>query len=183
MAFLLSVSFFDAHGIRGNITARFMDFQTKLADDLKKAMKGRDQVALRTIRALRAALMEKSIEKRTGERGQGEADAPLPGSTILAVIQKQAKQRRDAISQFREAGRDDLVQKEQEELSVLERYLPEQLSDDAIREELAPILETTGAKGMSDMGNVMKLAMSRFAGRANGADVQRIVRESLSGMG
>ncbi len=159
-----------------------MDIQARLTEDLKRAMKARDQVALRTIRALRAALMEKSIEERTGEREKGSTDAPLPEPTVLAVIQKQAKQRRDAISQYEEAGRDDLVQKEREELTVLEGYLPEQLTDDAIRAELVPILDASGAQGMAEMGKVMGMAMSTFSGRANGADVQRLVREALSGM-
>ncbi len=160
-----------------------MDIQSRLAEDLKAAMKARDQVALRTIRALRAALMEKSIEERTGERAKGAQDTPLPEAVALAVIQKQAKQRRDAMAQYEEADRDDLANKEKEELAVLEGYLPEQLSDDAIRQELVSILEASGATGMSDMGKVMGLAMKKLSGRAGGADVQRLVREALSGMG
>lgn len=159
-----------------------MNVQDRLTQDLKRAMKARDQVALRTIRSLRAALMEKSIEERSGSREKGGTDAPLAESLVLSVIQKQAKQRRDAISQYDEAGRDDLAQKEKDELAVLEGYLPEQLDDDAIRTELGPILKESDAKGMSDMGKVMGLAMSTFSGRANGADVQRLVREALSGL-
>jgi len=146
----------------------------QLASDLKDAMRARDKVRLRTIRSLRAALLEKEISERKGERGV------LDDSIAVAVLQKQAKQRRDALEQYRSAGRDDLAKIEDEELAVIESYLPEQLSDDEIRTEVASIIERTGASGMRDMGKVMGPAMGSLKGKADGRRVQEVVKELLN---
>ena len=104
-----------------------MSLNDQLTEDLKQAMKAKDAMRLRTIRSLRAALKEKEI----AERRDGEAH--LSEEQVLAVVQKQAKQRRDAIAQYEPAGRDDLAAKEQEELEIIETYLPKQLGDEEIR--------------------------------------------------
>lgn len=146
----------------------------KLNDELKAAMRAKDAVRLRTIRALRAALLEKEIEERSG------GEATLTEEQEMAVIQKQAKQRRDAIAQYEEAGREDLAAKEREELEIIETYLPEQLDDDAIRTVLHEVIAATGAASMQDMGRVMGAAMQRLKGRANGRRINEIARSLLS---
>ena len=155
-------------------TFKFM-IKIQLQNDLKEAMKAKDQVRLRTVRSLRAAIMAKEIELRTG----GEGD--IPDEDALAVIQKQAKQRRDAIDQFESAGRDDLKQIEEEELVVIESYLPKQLDEAEIRSVVQQIVESSGADGMKDMGKVMGAAMGQLRGKADGKLVQQAVRAILSG--
>lgn len=147
-----------------------------LQEDLKSAMRAKDEVRLRTIRALRAALLEKEIELRQG------GEAVLTNEQEMAVVQKQAKQRRDAIDQFRAAGREDLVAKEAAELVVVEEYLPRQLADDALEEIVRSVVRETGAAGPKDMGRVMGPVMGRVAGQADGRRVQAIVKSVLEGL-
>lgn len=146
----------------------------KLAEDLKSAMRAKDEVRLRTIRSLRAALMEKEIELRKG------GEASLSEEQELAVLQKQAKQRRDAIEQYEEAGRQDLSEKERDELDVIEEYLPRQLSDKEIRQVIQDVISSTGAESRADMGKVMGASMARLRGRAEGRKVQQIAQDLLS---
>ncbi|BBM70049.1 GatB/YqeY domain-containing protein [Rhodothermus marinus] len=151
-----------------------MSLKEKLTEDLKAAMRARDEARLRTIRALRAALMEREIAERKG------GEATLTPEQELEVLQKEAKRRREAIEQFRAAGREDLVQKEAEELKIIEEYLPRQLSDDEIRAVLEEIIEAVGARSVRDMGRVMKEAMARMRGQADGRRVSELARELLS---
>lgn len=153
-----------------------MSLIDQLTGDLKEAMKAKDAVRLRTVRSLRAAIKEKEIAERHG------GEASLSEEQVLAVVQKQAKQRRDAIAQYEQAGRDDLVAKEQEELEIIEAYLPQQLGDDEIRSVVQEIVATTGASSMRDMGKVMGAAMQRLKGRADGRRINEIARELLSGV-
>ena len=146
----------------------------QLSEDLKSAMRAKDEVRLRTIRSLRAALMEKEIEDRKGGEGS------LNEEQELAVLQKQAKQRRDSIEQFESAGREDLSAKEEEELAVIEEYLPRQLSDDEIRQAVQEVIDSTGASSRADMGKVMGASMQKLRGRAEGRKVQQIAQELLS---
>ncbi len=150
-----------------------MSLKERLTQDLKDAMRNRDAVRLRTIRSLRAALLEKEIEERTG------GEATLTEEQELAVLQKQAKQRRDAIEQYEQAGREDLAEKEREELAVITSYLPRPLSEEEIREVLLEIIRETGASSPRDMGKVMGPAMSRLRGRADGRTVQALARTLL----
>ncbi len=151
-----------------------MSLKERLEQDLKDAMRAKDPVKLRTIRSLRAALLEKEIAERTG------GEATLSEAQAQAVVQKQAKQRRDAIEQYEQADRDDLAQKERDELVLIEAYLPAQLDDDAIRAELHQVIAAAGATSMGDIGKVMGAAMQRLKGRADGRRVQVLVRELLS---
>ena len=146
----------------------------RIADDLKDAMRARDKVRLRTLRALRTALMEKEIEKR------GSEEDALSEEQELRVLQKQAKQRREAIEQYEKADRADLAEKEKEELEVIEEYLPRQLEDEEIREVIREVIDDTGASSMQDMGAVMGPVMQRLRGRADGQRVQKLVRSALS---
>lgn len=146
----------------------------KIADDLKEAMRARDDVRRRTLRSLRAALMEKEIAGREGGAGT------LSEQQGLSVLQKQAKQRRDSIQQFDEAGRDDLAAQEREELEVIEGYLPDELSDEALDGELRKIIQRTGASSPQDMGRVMGAAMQELRGRVQGGRVQQHVQQLLA---
>lgn len=145
-----------------------------LNQDLKAAMLAKDRVRTRTIRSLRAALLEKEIELRVG----GEAE--VSDEAAIAVLQKQAKQRRDSIEQFEKADREDLAVSEREELVVIQSYLPKQLSEEEIRREVLEVIEETDASSMKDMGRVMGPVMSRLKGKADGRIVQTVVKESLS---
>ena len=142
----------------------------QLARDLQDAMRARDEVRLRTLRLVQAALTQK--EKEAGQ--------PTSDEDALAVVQKQIKQRRESIAQFEAAGREDLARKERDELAVLEAYQPAQLSDEDVQAEVQRVLEETGAESMRDMGRVMGVAMGRLHGRADGRRVQAAVRELLS---
>lgn len=138
-------------------------------------MKAKDKVRLRALRSLRSALTNKEIEQR--EEG---AETVLSEQDELAVVRKQVKQRRDSIEQYEDAGRDDLVQKEQEEIDVLEEYLPTQMSDEELSDRLDAIIEEVGATSMADMGAVMGRAMNELRGRVDGGRVQEMVQDRLS---
>ncbi|MEM1128672.1 MAG: GatB/YqeY domain-containing protein [Bacteroidota bacterium] len=152
-----------------------MNLAEQLMADMKAAMRAKEQTRLRTIRSLRAALKEKEIAQREG------GTATLSEQDMLSVVQKQAKQRRDAIDQYDQAGRDDLAQVERDELAIIETYLPKQLTDEEIRTAVEAIIAQTGASSMKDMGKVMGPSMQALQGRADGKRVQAIVRSFLAG--
>ena len=141
----------------------------QLARDLKDAMRAREKIRLSAIRMLQAAITEK--EKAGG--------GPLSGDDLTAVVAKQAKQRRDSIAQYQEAGRDDLAEREAAELGYIEAYLPAQASDEDIHRAVHEIVQRTGATSMKDMGRVMGEAMSELRGVAEGSRVQAVVRDLL----
>lgn len=151
-----------------------MTFIERLQEDLKDAMRGKEKVRLRTIRSLRAALLEKEIELRT------EGEAALTDEVALSVVQKQAKKRRDSIEQYQAASRADLAAQEQAELEILEAYLPAQASDEELKAVIQDIIASTGASSMADMGKVMGPAMGRLRGQADGRRISEIARELLS---
>lgn len=146
----------------------------RVSDDLTEAMKVKDKTRLRALRSLRAALNNKQIEQRQ----EGE-EVVLSEEDELAVVRKEVKQRKDSIEQYDEAGREDLVEKEQEELDILETYLPERLSDEELAERLDAIIDEVGATSMADMGPVMGRAMDELRGRVDGSRVQSMVRDRL----
>jgi hypothetical protein len=148
----------------------------QITEDLKSAMRAKDKVRLRTLRSLRAAITNKEIDKR--QEGDG---GELDEQEQMALVRKQVKQRKDSIEQYEKAGRDDLVEKEQAEIDVLEDYLPQPLTDEELEEKISAIIDDVGAETMADMGPVMGRAMSELRGRADGSRVQQIVREMLSG--
>lgn len=154
-----------------NDASRLVD---KINTDLKDAMRSKDKVRLRTLRSLRAALKNEEIEHR-----EGGTETTLSEEDELTVLRKQVSQREDSIEQYQEAGRDDLVEKEKEELAVLEEYMPEKISDEELEEILRGIIEEVGADSMSDMGPVMGRAMSELRGRVDGSRVQEMVKGLL----
>ena len=138
---------------------------------LKGAIRSKDQAALTSLRLLLTAM--KVREK--------EICRSLRDDEILAVISSQIKQRREAIEQFRQGGREDLVQAEESELRVLQSYLPEQLSDEDLAKVIDGIIADVGAVNAKDMGKVMKAAMAKLAGRADGRTVNALVKAKLGG--
>jgi uncharacterized protein YqeY len=140
-----------------------------LARDLKDAMRQKDTIRLSAIRMVQAA-----ITSREKEDGQ-----PISADDAIAIVAKQAKQRRDSIQQFQAAGRDDLVEREAAELGYIEAYLPAQATDEDIHRTVHEIVQRTGATSMKDMGRVMGEAMSALKGVAEGSRVQAVVRELL----
>jgi len=146
----------------------------RINEDLKQAMRDKDEVRLRTLRSLRAALQNKEIDQR-----EDGAETVLSEQDQLAVLRKQVNQRKDSIEQYEEAGRDDLVEQEQEELDVLGEYMPSQLSDEELKERLEGIIDEVGAESMARMGPVMGRAMGQLRGRVDGNRVQEMVTALL----
>lgn len=147
----------------------------RVKNDLTQAMKAQDEVRRRTLRSLRAALANKEIEQR-----KEGTETTLSEEDALAVVRKQVNQRKDSIEQYEEAGREDLAEKEREEVEVLEEYLPDRLSDEELGERLDAIIEEVGATSMADMGPVMGRAMGEMRGRVDGDRVREMVQDRLS---
>ena len=138
--------------------------------DLKTAMKEKNTIKVATLRMLKAAIINKLIEKKAKE---------LTDEDIREIIQKQVKQRKEAIEEFKKGARQDLVEKETKELTILERYLPSQLTEAELKSLISSVIESTAAKSKSDMGKVMKELMPRVKGRADGKEINRIVSSLL----
>lgn len=141
-----------------------------LARDLKDAMRQKDKVRLSAIRMVQSAITQ---QEKTG-------DGPLDDDAVVAVVAKQAKQRRDAAAQYVDAGREELAERELAELGYIEQYLPAQASDEDIHRVVHEIIQRAGATSMKDMGRVMGEAMSELKGVAEGSRVQAVVRQLLS---
>jgi len=142
----------------------------KIKDDVKEAMKAKDSRRVETLRFLLSEV------KNVGINEKRELDDPV----VLGVIQKLSKQRREGIEQFRAAGRADLVAKEEAELALLGSYLPRQLTDAELEDRLRGLAAEIGATSRKDMGKVMKVAMERLAGMAEGKRVQSLVQKILT---
>lgn len=143
--------------------------KARLTDDMKLAMKSGDKSRLGVIRLLLAAIKQKEVDERI----------TLSDDDVLAILVKQSKQRRESISQFKTAGRDDLVETEQFELEVIETYLPAKLSEAEIRQIITDTIAATGAKGVAQMGAVMNAVRAKVAGRADLAAVSQWVKAAL----
>ena len=144
----------------------------RLREDLKAAMRAREIVRRDTIRMLEAAIKNAEIERRGEE---------LADEDVLAILQRQMKQRRDSIEQFEQGGREDLAEIERAEMAVIEAYLPEQLSRGDIAEAARRVIGQVGASGPGDRGKVMGPLMKELRGRADGAAVNAVVSELLEG--
>jgi len=147
-----------------------MSLKDQITDDMKTAMRARETERLGTIRLLLSAIKQRDVDERV----------TLDDAAITAVIDKMIKQRKDSISQFQTAGRDDLVAKEQAELVVLAAYMPEQMSDEAINAEIQAAVAATGAAGPQDMGKVMGVLKPKLAGRADMTAVSGLVKAALA---
>ncbi|MDB6136208.1 MAG: aspartyl/glutamyl-trna amidotransferase subunit b-related [Verrucomicrobiales bacterium] len=149
-----------------------MSLHTDIADQMKEAMRSKDSITLNTLRALKSALKYAAIEKLGAER-------ELDGPDAIAVIRKQIKQRRDSLESFQANGRPELAEKEQAELSVLERFLPAALTEAEIDALVTAVIAETGAAGKADMGKVMKALQQRTEGRADGRALSQAVGKQL----
>lgn len=146
-----------------------MALRERLSEEMKEAMKAKDSLRLSSIRLIRSAVKNKDIELKR----------EIAEQEIVEVIATLVKQRRESIRLFSEAGRQDLVEKEEKELAVLLGFLPQQLSREAVAELVDRVIAECGAQGGKDMGRVMKALMPHVAGRADGKMVSDIVREKL----
>jgi len=146
-----------------------MSVKEQIASDLKEAMRERDNVRRDTLRLTLAALHNAEIA----------AGGELDENGVTDVLAKEAKRRRESIEEFGKAGRQDLVDKEEGELAVISSYLPQQLSREEIAEAARQAIQETGASGPRDLGKVMPVLMGRFRGRADGREVNEVVRELL----
>ena len=153
-----------------------MGLREQLMDDLKDAMREKDEARKRAIRSVLAVVKRAETElDADGQRISLDDDA------ILHVIAKQARERQESIDAFRSGGRDDLVVREEADLAVLQGYLPRQMSREEIEVEVRQVIAEVGATGPQDMGKVMSPLMARLKGRADGRLANQIVRELLAG--
>jgi uncharacterized protein YqeY len=148
-----------------------MSLQEQISAALKDAMRARDEAKMATLRLVLTA-----IKKR-----EKEARSLLEDQEVISVITSQIKQRRESIEQYRKAGREDLAQTEENELQILQGYMPEQVSEEEISNTLDEIIAEVSAVSMKDMGKVMKAAMARLAGKAEGGAINAMVKAKLSG--
>ncbi len=151
-----------------------MSLKDQILNDLKSAMKAKQNDETMLLRSLKAKILEKEIS----ERKSGEST--LSDEQITEVLMKAAKQRKESIEQFEKGGRNDLAEKEKKELELIEKYLPEMMDDDQIRAEVVAQIEKMGATSMADMGKVMGALMGKLKGKAEGAAISKIVKEELS---
>jgi len=147
-----------------------MGLRDQINDDLKAAMRSGDAARRDTIRLLTAALKQREVDERK----------TLTDADVLGVIEKMIKQRRDSISQFEQGGRQDLADKEKQELGLLQAYMPQAMGDDEIAAAVAAAVAESGAAGPADMGKVMALLKPRLAGRVDMGKVSAAVKARLT---
>ena len=143
----------------------------RINDDVKAAMKAKDKARLGVLRLITAAIKQREVDERI----------TLNDEQVLAVLEKMIKQRKDSITQYEKAGRDELAQQEAFEIGIIQDYMPEQLSDDEIDALIAEAISSSGAESMKDMGKVMGLLKPKLAGRADMGKVSQIIKKQLSG--
>lgn len=148
-----------------------MSLEQKVMDELKNAMRAKDEAALRTLRAIKAAIL---LEKTSGS-----GEETISEATETKMLQKLAKQRRDSLEIFEQQNREDLASKEREELAIIERFLPKQMSAEELQAQVKAIIEQVGAKSPADMGKVMGVASKQLAGKADGKAISETVKQLL----
>ena len=141
-----------------------------ITDDMKLALKAQDKSALKAIRMILGAIKQKEIDERI----------ELDDKQVMVVIQKMVKQRKDSISQFSDAGRTDLVEVEEAELSIINKYMPKQLSEEEIEVAVAKAINDSGADSMKDMGKLMGILKGQLDGKADMGQVSQIIKYKLS---
>ncbi len=148
-----------------------MSLKQRLTDDMKAAMKGGDKGSLGVIRLVNAAIKQKEVDERI----------ELDDAAVLAVLEKMVKQRKDSVSQYEGAGREDLAAIERAEIVVIERYLPAKLDEAAIAAAIEAAIASTGAAGPADMGKLMGVLKPQLAGQADMGQVSALVKRRLAG--
>lgn len=146
--------------------------KSRIQEDMKAAMRAQDKERLGTIRLIMAAIKQREVDERI----------TLDDAQVIAAIDKMIKQRRESITQFQAAGRDDLVAKEQQELTVLQAYMPAQLSTAEIDQIIAEAITSSGAKGPQDMGKVMGVVKGRAQGRADMSQLSQLIKNKLAAL-
>lgn len=149
-----------------------MSLEQKIMGELKTAMLAKDEKALRSLRAVKAAI----LLAKTSEGAGGE----LKEDDEIKLLQKLVKQRKESLEIYQQQNRTDLAQKEKEEIDIIEKFLPKQLSADELRSEVAAIISEVGASSPADMGKVMGAATKKLAGKADGKTISAFVKELLS---
>lgn len=149
-----------------------MNLEQKIMGDLKTAMLAKDEKTVRSLRAIKAAI----ILAKTSEGAGGE----IKEEDEVKLLQKLVKQRKDSLEIFQQQNRTDLAQKEQEEIEVIEKFLPKQLSGDELKAIIVTIIAETGASSPADMGKVMGVATKQLAGKADGKAISALVKELLA---
>jgi uncharacterized protein YqeY len=149
-----------------------MSLEQKVMAEMKEAMKAKNEGVHRSVRAIKAEIIKAKTEPGAGGEITEEKE--------IAMLQKMVKQRKDSLQIYQQQNRPELAEKEQEEIAVIERFLPAQLSAEEIRTELQQIISETGAASAADMGKVMGLATKKLAGRADGKTISAQVKELLS---
>jgi uncharacterized protein YqeY len=148
-----------------------MTLQEKIQNQMTDAMRTKDQLRLSVLRMMKSAIKNKEIEKMKA----------LDENETLAVLSTLVKQRKDSVDQFRKGGREELAQKEEAEIRIIEEYLPAAASDEDIRKAIEEAVQETGASSIKDMGRVMKATLARLAGKsADGSRVSQLVKDKLS---
>lgn len=147
-----------------------MSIKNQITADMKDAMRAREKLKLETLRMVIAAIKNKEIEKKADLDDQG----------AIALIATLVKQRREAAGMYKDAGRDELAAKEEEEITFLKDYLPKELSREDLVAAVDAVIEELGASSLADMGNVMKGVMAKIGGQAEGKVVNEVVKERLS---
>jgi uncharacterized protein YqeY len=148
-----------------------MDFNKRIATDLKEAMKSKDQASLRGVRAIKAAILLAQTD------GSGEE---VTEDKFISIVQKLIKQRKDSLDIYNEQGREDLAKVEREEIEVISRYLPEQLSEEDLAAYIKDLITKLGASSMKDMGRVMGVANQELKGKAEGKAISMEVKKQLT---
>ena len=148
-----------------------MTIQEKIQTQMADAMRNKDPLRLSVLRMMKTAVKNKEVEKMK----------PLDENEVIAVLNTLVKQRRDSIDQFRKGGREELAQKEEAEIGIIQEYLPAAASEEDIQQAIAQAIRETGAATMKDLGKVMKATLALLAGKdADGARVSQMVKEKLS---
>jgi hypothetical protein len=148
-----------------------MDLKTQLNESMKDAMRSGDTLRKNTVRMALAAIKQVEVDKRT----------TLDDPAVIALLQKEIKNRKEALEEAKNAEREDLVKENEAEIAVLQAFLPAAMSNDELREIVKNAIAETDAIGPADMGRVMKVALEKVAGRAPGGEVSAMVRELLAG--
>ena len=148
------------------------NLKEKLIEDMKMAMKDKDKVRLSVIRMIRAGIQ--SVEMDSGKQ--------LEDEELIDVIAKELKQRKETLSEWKKTGRQNMVDQVEKEIAIIQDYLPEQLSEEEVKDIAMKAIQETGADGPADMGKVMGRVISKTKGRADGSMVSKVVQNLLSNM-
>lgn len=146
------------------------ELTSRITDDVKVAMRSKDKARLGVLRLITAAIKQREVDERI----------ELNDDQVLAILEKMVKQRKDSVTAFEKAGRDELVQQEVFEISIIQEFLPEQLSDTEVSTAITEAIKSTGAESMKDMGKVMGVLKAKLAGRADMGQVSQIIKKRLS---